>query len=136
MAVVEEGSTADEFAAMATVAAAAAAAQLAAQPVASTAAPAAAPRAAVRRPDARQAGGAAGGEVLYAKGPVAGIPEQYASRKERFAELDTLQPDWTVELRSRGETVDAVFYTPSGEKVGAYAAARRMALQYHKSVSG
>lgn len=133
MAVMEEGSTADEFAARA---AAAAAAQAAAQPAASTSAPAAAPRAPVARPAARQAGGASGGEVVYAKGPISDIPEQYASRKERFAELDTLQPGWTVELRSRGETVDAVFYAPSDEKVGAYANARRMALQYHKSVNG
>jgi hypothetical protein len=68
---------------------------------------------------------AAGGEpsatgsaatVVYARGPVAGLPEEHASRRERFAELDSLQPGWQVELRSRGAggTVDAVFFTPAG----------------------
>mmetsp|Transcript_12936 Transcript_12936/g.23002 ORF Transcript_12936/g.23002 Transcript_12936/m.23002 type:complete len:391 (-) Transcript_12936:258-1430(-) len=71
--------------------------------------------------------------LLY-RGSVADIPEEHASRKERFAELDTLQPGWTLELRSKGDTVDAVFFHPSGTKVGAYAAARRMALQHHKSL--
>jgi hypothetical protein len=74
--------------------------------------------------------------VVYAQGTIASIPEQFASRKERFAELDDLQLGWTVELRSRGETVDAVFFAPSGEKVGAYAQARRMALQWHKANCG
>lgn len=67
---------------------------------------------------ARGAGAAAApsGDVLYARGPAAGIPEEYASRKERFLELDTLQPGWEVELRGRagGGTVDAVFFSPSG----------------------
>ncbi|PSC73308.1 ribosome maturation SBDS [Micractinium conductrix] len=77
-------------------------------------------------------GGAAdsGASVVYARGPVEGLPEEHASRRERFAELDTLQPGWTVELRSRGEggTIDAVFFSPEGECVGAYANARRRAL--------
>jgi hypothetical protein len=131
----EEGGSADDFAASARAAAAAAAA---AAPSPSTAAPEPASRAPVARPAARQQAGAggSGAEVVYAAGPVEGIPEQFASRKERFAELDGLQPGWTVELRSRGETVDAVFFAPSGEKVGAYAQARRLALQWHKANCG
>lgn len=69
--------------------------------------------------------------VLYARGPVVGLPEAFASRRERFAELDRLQEGWTCEILGRGggETVDAVFYAPSGAKVGAFVNARRMALQ-------
>jgi hypothetical protein len=78
-------------------------------------------------------GAAAGGRVLYAKGPIAGLPEEFASRKERFAELDQLQAGWAVELRSRGDTVDAVFYAPDGTLVGTYATARRQALAAHKA---
>ena len=54
--------------------------------------------------------------VVYPRGPVAGIPHEHASRRERFAELDELQPRWQVELRSRGAggTVDAVFFSPTG----------------------
>lgn len=37
-----------------------------------------------------------------------------------------------VELRTKGEAVEAVFYSPAGEKVGSYAVARRMALAAHK----
>lgn len=72
--------------------------------------------------------------MVYPRGPIAGLPEEHASRRERFAELDSLQPGWTVELRSRGEgaPVDAVFFSPAGERVGAYANARRQALAAHK----
>jgi ribosome maturation protein SDO1 len=72
--------------------------------------------------------------VLYPRGPVTELPEEHASRKERFAELDNLEAGWTVELRSRGEgaPVDAVFYSPAGERVGAFTMARRMALQAQK----
>lgn len=104
--------------------------------VAAAAAGAAPPR---RRPGAGgEAGGGAGeGAVVYARGPIGGLPEEHASRRERFAELDTLQPGWTVELRARGAGVegaplDAVFYSPAGERVGAYANARRLALAAHK----
>lgn len=55
------------------------------------------------------------------------------SMQERFAELDQLQPGWTVELRQKGETIEAVFFHPSGEKAGAYANARRAALVWHKA---
>jgi hypothetical protein len=74
--------------------------------------------------------------VLYARGPVASIPEEYATRRQRFAELDQLQPGWTVELRQKGEVVDAVFFTPEGQAVGAFANARRQALQAHKQLAG
>jgi ribosome maturation protein SDO1 len=72
--------------------------------------------------------------VLYPRGSVAALPEEHASRKERFAELDVLQPGWTVELRSReeGSPVEAIFYSPEGQRVGAFAAARRLALQASK----
>ena len=68
--------------------------------------------------------------MVYARGPIEGLPEAFASRKERFAELDALQPGWLVELRERGDTVDAVFFSPAGERAGAFAAARRAALQW------
>ena len=75
--------------------------------------------------------------MVYPRGPVASLPEEHASRKERFAELDRLQTGWTVELRCRGEgsTVEALFYSPEGQRVGAYAVARRMALQASKQAS-
>jgi hypothetical protein len=75
--------------------------------------------------------------VVYARGPVAGLPEEHESRRERFAELDELQPGWTVELRTRGEggIIDAVFFSPSGECVGAYANARRAALKASKQLA-
>lgn len=79
-------------------------------------------------------GAGAGDIVVYPKGPVAGLPEEHASRRERFAELDALQPGWQVELRCKGEggSVDAVFYSPAGQRVGAFAMARRQALQASK----
>lgn len=40
---------------------------------------------------AAPSGGGSGGAVVYARGPVSGLPEEHASRRERFAELDTLQ---------------------------------------------
>ncbi|KAK9810118.1 hypothetical protein WJX72_005065 [[Myrmecia] bisecta] len=74
----------------------------------------------LRRSAAAETSGRAqpAGEVLYARGPAAAIPDQFESRRERFAELDTLQPGWQVELvgRTGGDTVDAIFYTPAGEK--------------------
>ena len=70
--------------------------------------------------------------MVYARGGIAELPEEHASRRERFAELDSLQAGWEVELITRGTSVDAVFYSPTGERVGAYANARRIALQAHK----
>ena len=56
------------------------------------------------------------GEVIYPRGSIAELPEAHASRKERFMELDDLQPGWEVELRGRkgGTTVDASFFSPTG----------------------
>ena len=55
--------------------------------------------------------------VVYPKGPITGLPDAHASRRERFAELDDLQPGWQVELRSRGAggAVDAAFFSPTGK---------------------
>lgn len=74
------------------------------------------------------------GAVLYARGPISGLPEEHNSRRERFQELDELQAGWTVELRMRdgADTVDAYFYDPEGNFVKSYAAARRSALQHKK----
>ena len=56
------------------------------------------------------------GEVIYPRGSISELPEAHASRKERFTELDDLQPGWEVELRGRkgGTTVDAFFFSPTG----------------------
>ncbi|KAL3153920.1 54S ribosomal protein L2 mitochondrial [Trebouxia sp. C0010 RCD-2024] len=74
------------------------------------------------------------GEVIYPRGSISGLPEAHASRKERFAELEDLQQGWEVELRGRkgGTTVDAFFFSPTGESVGAFVNARRAALQASK----
>lgn len=74
------------------------------------------------------------GEVIYPRGSIADLPEAHASRKERFMELDDLQPGWEVELRGRkgGTTVDASFFSPTGEAFGAYVNARRAALKASK----
>ena len=60
-----------------------------------------------------------GVSIIYPRGPIAGLPDAHASRRERFAELDDLQPGWQVELRSRGAggAVDAAFYSPAGENI-------------------
>jgi hypothetical protein len=93
------------------------------------------PRAAAARgaDNAAAAAASSGQRVLYPRGCIADLPEDFATRKERFAELDQLQPGWQVELSSRGETVDAVFFSPEGAKVGTFATARRQALAAHKA---
>jgi len=77
------------------------------------------------------------GELLY-EGCIADVPDEHASRRQRFAELDDLQAGWTVVLRSRGDggTIDAQFVSPSGEPVGSFANARRAALAASKAASG
>jgi hypothetical protein len=92
---------------------------------------AAAAAAAVRGGDSAAAG--SWQRMLYPRGCIADLPEEFATRKERFAELDQLQQGWQVELSSRGETVDAVFFSPEGAKVGTFATARRQALAAHKA---
>ena len=71
---------------------------------------------------------------MYARGPIAAMPEEYASRRDRFAPLDGLQEGWTVELRRRvgGSVVDAVFFGPDGVGYKAFADARREALRASK----
>ncbi|KAG2444446.1 hypothetical protein HXX76_001199 [Chlamydomonas incerta] len=138
LAVMAEGATADEFANMG----AAAIRPVAAQPETSSSGavehrPVGVGRVGERPAAAAPSGavGGGGGTVVYARGPLSGLPEEHASRRERFAELDTLQPGWTVELRTKGDTVEAVFFHPSGERVGAFANARRMALQASKAAA-
>lgn len=73
-------------------------------------------------------------KILYPRGPVGGMPEEYAGRRERFLELDALEPGWTVELRGKNNSsiMDAVFFSPQGQEVGPFANARRAALTAHK----
>ena len=87
---------------------------------------------------------------LYPRGPISALPEELAGarRKDLFDSLDKLQDGWTVELLPRGgegsgagvggggsegAVVDAVFYSPAGDKVGTFAAARRIALAASKA---
>ena len=44
------------------------------------------------------------------------VPDEHASRRERFAPIDEIQGGWTVELRRRvgSSVVDAVFFSPDG----------------------
>lgn len=74
-------------------------------------------------------------KVIYERGPVADIPDEYAGRRERFSEIDDLQPGWTVQLRTKGTSsvIDAVFFSPRGDMVGPFAQARRVALAYSKA---
>lgn len=55
-------------------------------------------------------------DILYPKGPIGSLPEEFESRRERFEELDSIQPGWTLELRKRraGSAVEAIFFAPSG----------------------
>ena len=73
-------------------------------------------------------------EILYARGKIAGMPEAFASRRDRFAPLDGIQAGWTVELRKRAgsSVVDAVFFDPDGVGYKAFADARREALRASK----
>ena len=73
---------------------------------------------------------ATGVEVLYPRGPIAGVPDEHASRRERFAPIDEIQVGWQVELRRRGgsSVVDAVFFSPDGVLHKSFADARREAM--------
>ena len=77
------------------------------------------------------ASAASAGVVVYARGPLAALPDEHASRRERFAELDALQPGWQVELRCRAgaSVVDALFFSPAGEAFKSFADARRAAMR-------
>lgn len=67
--------------------------------------------------------------VIYARGPISGLQEDFA-RKEMFMELDRLEEGWEIELLQspESEIIHATFYSPTGEEVGAFAKARRKAL--------
>ena len=73
--------------------------------------------------------------VVFPRAPIASLPDAHASRRERFAELDTLSPGWQVELRARpGSTVvDATLYAPDGTEFKSFADARRSALKARSS---
>ena len=70
-------------------------------------------------------------EVLYPRGPIAGLPDEHASRRDRFAPIDEIQGGWRVELRRRGgsSVVDAVFFSPDGVLHKSFADARREAMR-------
>lgn len=95
---------------------------------------AAAPR--VRRGGGDDDGGggeaaAAPVEVLYPRGSIAGMPDEHASRRDRFVCIDEIQGGWLVELRRRGgsSVVDAVFFSPDGVLHKSFAEARREAMR-------
>ena len=75
-----------------------------------------------------------GTTVLYKRGAIADMPEEYASRRDRFAPLDGIQAGWQVELRQKAgsSVVDAVFFCPAGIGYKAFADARREALKASK----
>ena len=79
----------------------------------------------------------AGVEVLYPRGPIAGVPDEHASRRERFAPIDEIQVGWQVELRRRGgsSVVDAVFFSPDGVLHKSFADARREAMRAKREVA-
>lgn len=84
----------------------------------------------VRRSEQVETLSSSDANILVPRGPISELPEEYASRKERFADIDTYEPGWEVELRSRegSSIVDAVFYSPRGELCKTYADARRKAM--------
>ena len=73
--------------------------------------------------------------VVFARAAPSELPEEHASRRERFAELETLQAGWQVELRTRPgvQAVEALFFSPAGEEFKSYAEARRAALKARSS---
>jgi hypothetical protein len=74
-------------------------------------------------------------QVVYPRGPIASLPEEFASRRDRFIELDRLQPGWGLELRRKGEGAipDATFYAPDGTPFKSFPEARRAALAAGKA---
>ena len=58
--------------------------------------------AAVGERDGSADGSAAGVEVLYPRGPIAGLPDEHASRRDRFAPIDEIQGELRVELGGAG----------------------------------
>lgn len=75
------------------------------------------------------------GNVVYPRGPISGLSEDFG-RKEMFLEIDRFQVGWEVELKEQGpgsEIINATFFAPSGESIGAFSKARRLALAASKS---
>lgn len=74
-------------------------------------------------------------DVVVPRTAIPDMPEEHASRKERFMELEAIEAGWQVELIRRGEAAvpEAVFFSPDGERVGAFARARQEALRRSKS---
>lgn len=56
-------------------------------------------------------------KLLYARGYISSLPEEFGSRRERFQELEDLQSGWTVELSQKigSSAVDATFFSPKGK---------------------
>ena len=71
-----------------------------------------------------------GVEVLYPRGPIAGVPDEHASQGAVRAD-GQIQGGWLVELRRRGgsSVVDAVFFSPDGVLHKSFADARREAMR-------
>eukprot|EP00884_Botryococcus_braunii_P019195 jgi/Botrbrau1/595/Bobra.0010s0059.1 len=76
-------------------------------------------------------------KVMYPRGPIAGMPEEFAGRRERFLELDSLEKGWSVELRGRDQAavLEAVFFSPRDEEMASFADARRAALAARKAAA-
>lgn len=77
------------------------------------------------------------GKVVYPRGPISGLSEDFG-RKEMFLEIDKFQVGWEVELKEQGpgsDIINATFFAPSGESIGAFSKARRLALAASKSTN-
>lgn len=85
-------------------------------------------------PRGRDGGVDLGGDVIHPRCSVGSLPESLGSRRERFLELDDLQPGWEVEVRVKAgsDLGDAVFFSPEGVFCRSFAEARRKALAWAK----
>lgn len=68
-------------------------------------------------------------EIVYERGKISDIPDDF-SRKNMFMEIDLLEKGWEVSLSKRkgSDIINATFYSPSGEEIGPFVKARKMAL--------
>eukprot|EP01023_Acetabularia_acetabulum_P059313 TRINITY_DN7129_c1_g1_i1.p1 TRINITY_DN7129_c1_g1~~TRINITY_DN7129_c1_g1_i1.p1 ORF type:complete len:405 (-),score=66.86 TRINITY_DN7129_c1_g1_i1:540-1682(-) len=76
---------------------------------------------------------ASSGQIIYPRGPIAQISDEISNRKQMFLELDSIEEGWLVELIQNGDKIEAVFYSPTGEKAGAFVKARKQALTNRKN---
>ena len=69
--------------------------------------------------------------MLYPRGLIADLPDgpEFAARKQRFAELDGLQPGWQVELRQVAGQPHAVHQPQHGGRGEGDPAHLRLKLQ-------